>query len=327
MARPRPSDVQPVPLPLAGESEPVRSACVAFQQASRRRVPVLIDAEQGLRAADVALALHTRSGSTGPFTAFDCSTEDPSALERRLFGGGARRTGDDLEAAGADSVLAEAGAGTIFFDRIDELPVSIQRRLARLLRDGEMRIHPSGKAVRAEFRVVAATSRDLEGEAREGRFREDLLRRLAIRIPVPPLRRRSEDIPAVLERLAGETGCPFDFTGQAITVIKSLPWPGNIDELAGMLARLAGTAETIKAETVLASLPTMGHAGRMDLTASLREARRQFERDYIAAVLERHRWSMSDAARTLGIERANLYRKTRQLGITRASREFTTVQR
>src|SRR5262249_43985000 len=110
-------------------------------------------------------------------------------------------------------------------------------------------------------------------------------------------------------------------TQPAVTVLAALPWSRNIDELADVLARVVDASGTvIRQEDVLAHLPMDGAFARLDLTASLRDARRRFERDYIAAVLERHHWRMSDAARTLGIERANLYRKTRQLGITRAPR-------
>ncbi|MEO8076525.1 MAG: helix-turn-helix domain-containing protein, partial [Acidobacteriota bacterium] len=96
------------------------------------------------------------------------------------------------------------------------------------------------------------------------------------------------------------------------------PWAENFDELAGVLeAALAAAGPIVTQEDVLAHVPIEGAFARLDLTASLREAKRRFERDYIAAVLDHHRWRMIDAARTLGIERANLYRKTRQLGIVR----------
>jgi DNA-binding NtrC family response regulator len=150
----------------------------------------------------------------------------------------------------------------------------------------------------------------------------DLLRRFASRVVVPPLRQRPQDIPAILERVAADGGRPeISVTTPALTILSAMPWPGNLEELATVFARiLQATNGVVRQEDVLLHLPIQGTFARPDLTASLRDARRQFERDYIAAVLERHQWRMSDAARTLGIERANLYRKTRQLGIARGSR-------
>jgi two-component system, NtrC family, nitrogen regulation response regulator NtrX len=126
----------------------------------------------------------------------------------------------------------------------------------------------------------------------------------------------------IVEHLAGESGGPRSFTQAAITVLAALPWAGNIDELAALLRKILGSAngQSVTQEDVLAHLPMDGQFSRVDLTASLRDARRRFERDYIAAVLERHQWRMSEAARALGIERANLYRKARQLGIVRIPR-------
>jgi DNA-binding NtrC family response regulator len=186
-----------------------------------------------------------------------------------------------------------------------------------------VRLAPRHAAVALAFRLVASTTRDLELEVREGRFRPDLLRRFAAcRIALPPLRQRGPDLAAIIERLVSDMRvAPRTFTHAAVTVLAALPWTENIDELADVLGKvLAHAGEIVTQEDVLAHVPIDGAFARLDLTASLREARRRFERDYIAAVLERHQWRMSEAARALGIERANLYRKTRQLGIARVSR-------
>jgi two-component system nitrogen regulation response regulator NtrX len=189
-----------------------------------------------------------------------------------------------------------------------------------VLRDGEARL--SGRHARLPLRLVASSTRDLDADVRDGRFRQDLLRRLAAcRIAVPPLRHRASDIAAIVEQLSAVSGAPRSFTQPAITVLSALPWTGNLDELAAVLERaLQSAGPIVTQEDVLAHLPIDGPFLRFDLTASLRDARRRFERDYIAAVLERHQWRMSEAARALGIERANLYRKTRQLGIIRVPR-------
>ena len=306
-------------LPMAGLTE-----------AAERRGPVLISAEPGCRPVEVARALHAATRPARPFVVVECSSPDPGEIERRIFGvSSTTRGAQDLETVGADAAIVEAGDGTLYLETIDELPASTQRRLARVLRDAEIRIAGARTPSRAGFRLMGTTSRDLDADAREGRFRSELLRRFAIRLTLPPLRQRAHEMPVILRRLAQLAGRPdVTITAPAVTVLAAMPWPGNIDELAAVFERiLADTNGTVRQEDVLGHLPIQGSFSRPDLTASLREARRRFERDYIAAVLERHQWRMSDAARTLGIERANLYRKTRQLGITRGRTEATVVNR
>jgi DNA-binding NtrC family response regulator len=308
-------------LPLLGSSDAVRHAARGLDVAARGRAPVLVVAEPGCRPAAIAESLHARTRAGSPLVALDCGGVEAAELDRRLFGARPRRqAAPEVEAVGPGAALAAAGVGTLFLENIDELPASAQRRLARVLRDGEIRVGESQRPVPLALRLVASTTGDLDAEAKEGRFRRDLLRRFsACRIAVPPIRQRPADLPAIVERLASGTGGPpRAFTQAALTVLAALPWAQNFDELDAVLAAvLAAAGPIVTQEDVLAHVPIDGAFARLDLTATLREAKRRFERDYIAAVLERHRWRMIDAARTLGIERANLYRKTRQLGIVR----------
>jgi two-component system, NtrC family, nitrogen regulation response regulator NtrX len=324
IARSRGRSAAPIPLPLLGASDSAASGRHALELAAGHPTPVLVFAEPGCRPRTVAESLHARTRAGSPFVAVDCGIAGPADMDTRLFGTLSRRTlARDLESIGADAAIVTAGAGTLFLQDIDELPASAQRRLARILRDGEVRLASRQSGVTLPFRLVASTTRDLETEVREGRFRPDLLRRFAAcRIVLPPLRQRVGDLAAVIERVVADMGGPpRPFTQPAVTVLAALPWIGNLDELADVLRRiLAHAGPIVTQEDVLAHVPIDGSFARLDLTASLREARRRFERDYIAAVLERHQWRMSDAARALGIERANLYRKARQLGIAKASR-------
>lgn len=310
-----------VPLPLVGASDAVVAARAAFAEASAGRGSVLVAAESGCRPADVAKALHRVASPARPFVALDCAALVASEIDSRLFGMAPRRATQELESVGPDAAVVAADGGTLYLEQIDELPASAQRRLARVLRDGEVAVGGRTTAA-ATFRLIGATSKDLEEEASEGRFRTELLRRFTARIALPSLRQRPQDVPTLLERLSHDSGrAGVTITTAAQTILSAMPWPGNLDELASVFAHiLDATNGTVRQEDVLAHLPIQGTFARPDLTASLREARRQFERDYISAVLERHHWRMSEAARTLGIERANLYRKTRQLGITRAAR-------
>ncbi len=311
-------------LPLLGVADAAASARRALDLAAGSRTPVLVIAEPGCRPKLIAELLHARTRPRSPLVAIDCGTAGPADMDSRLFGTVSKRTpARDLESIGADAAIVTAGAGTVFLEDIDELPASAQRRLARILRDGEVRLTSRQPAVTLPFRLVASTTRDLETEVREGRFRQELLRRFGTcRIVLPPLRQRAGDLAAIIERVVADMGgAPRPFTQPAVTVLAALPWTGNLDELVDVLGKiLAHAGAIVTQEDVLAHVPIDGAFARPDLTASLREARRRFERDYIAAVLERHQWRMSEAARALGIERANLYRKTRQLGIARIPR-------
>ena len=316
-----------VPLPLVGPSESSLAARQSMADAVVGRGPVLLTSEAGCRPGDVARAIHDGSHATRPFVVIDCASAVAADIDTRLFGTAPRKVPQELETVGPDAAVVAAGHGTLYLEHVDELPASAQRRLARVLRDGEVRIGGSQTASPAPFRLIGATSKDLEAEALEGRFRADLLRRFVSRIAIAPLRQRPQDVPVLLARVSEDAGrADLSITAPAVTILSAMPWPGNVDELTSVFLRiLAATAGPVRQEDVLLHLPIQGTFTRPDLTASLREARRQFERDYIAAVLERHHWRMSDAARTLGIERANLYRKTRQLGITRGVRGAAPV--
>jgi DNA-binding NtrC family response regulator len=316
----------PVPTALSGESAPVRRVRAALDLPGGG--PLLIVAEDGLEPLTVARFVHERTRIGQPFLHVDCTDPDADGLHAAVFGERRRRAGHDLEALGPGSVFVAARRGTVFLENVGELPAAIQRGLARVLRDGEARVGARGR-VRLSARVIASAPPSLQADAREGRFRADLLRRFgALPAIVPPLRDRAEDLRAIVHRVAAEIAVGSDrpapaFTQAALTVLAALPWPGNIDELRATLQRvLRATAGTIRQEDLLHLLPIppmAGAAARVNPGVSLREARRRFEREYIAAVLEQHDWRMRDAARTLGIERANLYRKTRQLGIVRAA--------
>lgn len=314
------------PAALAGDSAPVRRARAALELPGAG--PLLILAEDGLEAVAVARYVHERTRAGQPFLHVDCADPDVARLHAAVFGERTRGAGHELESLGPGSVLVAARRGTVFLDNISDLPAAIQRGLARLLRDGEARVGGRDR-VRVTARVVASAPPSLHADARDGRFRADLLRRFgALPAIVPPLRERADDLRVIVHRVASDiaaaAGRPAPaFTQAALTVLAAMPWPGNLDELRTTLQRvLRDAAGTVRQEDLLHLLPLappQGIAARVGPSVTLREARRRFEREYIAAVLEQHDWRMSDAARTLGIERANLYRKTRQLGIVRAA--------
>lgn len=315
-----------LPPELTGASPQVHDCLAQLHQAATDGRGALIVAERGLDPEAVGRTLHLRSGRhEGPFVVLPCAGS-PQDVERALFGA-PRRRGDELEALSTASALARAHMGVLFLDEVTELSTGAQRRLARVLRDGEVLRQGSSYAPRGagpsrgpgrlplEVRLVAATSHGLAGAVDDGRLVDELARRLPLVIDVPALRQRREDINEIAARLLAERAPGRQFTPAALTVLAALPWRRNIAELRALIDRLAtaGSGPTILQEEVLAEVqldrPPLRPA------SNLREARRQFERDHIAAVLRDYGWHMREAARALGIERANLYRKARQLGI------------
>jgi DNA-binding NtrC family response regulator len=308
-----------LPLSLRGGSADALRARAAVEASGSG--PLLIGAEDGLDAERVARHVHERHRAAGPFVVVDCAAS-AADVERALFGARRSARAADVDLLSPRAALIASAGGTVFLSRLAELPALEQRRLARVLRDGEAAV--SGRErVRPIVSVIASTGPDPDRAVAEGQLRADLLRRFGRpHLVLPPLRGRSDfaDVlrGAVAEQCAGDRRTPPAFTQAAVTVLAALPWPGNLDELRRTLNRLLrGAGEgPIRQEEVLAALAGEGVAARLRPHVSLREARRRFEQDYIAAVLEEHQWRMSDAARTLGIERANLYRKARQLGLT-----------
>ena len=314
-----------IPASLAGPSPETARARLTCEAAAAERTPLLIVADDGFDTRDIAQRIHAASRPGAPFVVVESARADPADVEIALFGSRARPGAHAVEVRGAAAAFLRAGRGTVFIQDIGDLPSAVQRRLARVLRDGEAR--PAGRVpVPVQARVIASALPGIHADVSEGRVRGDLYRRLAVQeLAVPPLSDRPADFPVLVPLIVGaisaRLGRPApSFTQSALTVLAALPWRRNMQELEAVLERTVGAAGSeIKQEDVLAQLSFEGALARRAPSASLREARLRFERDYIAAVLEHHQWRMSDAARTLGIERANLYRKTRQLGISRAA--------
>jgi two-component system nitrogen regulation response regulator NtrX len=317
-----------------------RSAAIARTQdlvcrAALAEGGVLLLAPRGADVDSVARGLHEQaSRPSGVFQRVDCAAADPSRLERLLFGAAPAVIPADLEWAARDSRIAAARGGTLFLKDVTDLPAFLQARIARVARDGEVRI--DGEPVATDIRWIASAASasgngapGIDSDVQAGRFRGDLHRRLAAsRIDLPPLGERAEDVPLLSVRLleewcaAGGRG-PRAFTQPALALLSALTWPGNLAELQMVVERAAADAaqDAIQIEDVLAALKldTLERLekapARFVPSGSLRDARLRFERDYIAGGLQHHGWRMGEAARALGIQRPNLYRKARQLGI------------
>jgi len=250
-------------------------------------------------------------------TSMHTRASDPNGLPPPLLG--------ESPAVRQARALLGCRRGTLFLENLGELPAALQRRLARVLRDGEVRVAGHDR-VRLEARVVAAALPSLIADSADGRFRPDLLRRFGTApVAIPSLRERPTDLPAIASRVAADLAAPGrqapHFTPAALTMLAAMPWTRNLVELRDMLAHALQRIDghVVRQEDLLPAVPFDGFVRRIAPAVSLREARRRFEREYIASVLEQHGWRMSEAARALGIERANLYRKTRELGIQRSA--------
>jgi DNA-binding NtrC family response regulator len=298
--------------------------------------------------SDVAFLLKNRpsgSGSDRPFVAFDCSVAHDH--ERLLFGrarevmklvpvasegrraelvGPWAKSEDDLDEIATGCPLHQAGGGTLFLRHIDDLPIRVQVRLARVLRDGEVQLagEDGRRPIPMHVRVIASADPVPNLDA-DDRLAVDLRRRLPERVYLPPLRERRDDVPMLVRELLIELCMSMHLPSkvaskQAIALLAALPWHDNIRELRnvlgalilkcpGRLVRLDDVLTTVR----LDSAPLAVTEGN----GTLKTARERFEREYVAAVLRQHHGRMADAAKTLGIQRTNLYRKMRQLAVER----------
>ena len=319
---------------LYGHSMAMRDVMALIGRAAGMRAGVLIRGEEGTGRQVAARAIHTLQHSAdGAFVSVDCAACDGEELDAELFGPPLRGQNGDatkgLERVSRQARLHRARGGTLYLQNIAEAPTRVQGRLARLLRDREAIIAETGETAGFDVRPMAGVDHAFDTAVQEGRVREDLCRRLSVlRIDMPPLRNRREDIPALAnyflrEICAGLRLPPKTLSRSALSLLSALPWRGNAAELRRLLdAVVTGMqgGRGIALEDVLAHVRLDGAAGLSSGGGTLKQARSRFEKEYIATVLEQHRGRISEAARTLGIQRTNLYRKMRSLKVNRSSK-------
>lgn len=304
-------------------SPAMRRVADAVAQVAASRAGVAVCGERGSGRERVARAIHAADGSAGAFVAIDGARQEPDAVELAIFGVAGDKT-SPIDRVTEDAALIRARGGTLFIANVVELPARLQARLARLVRDREAHAAP-GRVIDIDVRLVVSLTGAPEAAVADGRLRAELADRLATRIDVPALRERREDIPALAVWLAREAcarrgEATKTFSRAALTLLGALTWPGNAAELADVVDRSVRTAASgvVQLEDVLAHAPLDAAAPRIDVHGTLREARMCFERECIAAALVRHRGRVGEAAKALGIQRTNLYRKVRQLKVDKA---------
>jgi two-component system NtrC family response regulator len=275
---------------------------------------VLIQGESGVGKELVARSIHQQSPRRDrPYVVVDCGMLNENLLQNELFG---HQKGAFTGATALKHGLFEvADTGTLFLDEIGEVSPVLQAKLLRVLETGSFRRLGSTADQRVDVRLVAATNRDLLQMSREGTFREDLFYRLNVfPVLVPPLRERRDDIPLLARhflRRASQQGSGKSLSPEALELLKSYAWPGNIRELQNMIETAAIIAES--AEIQARDLPAVvrGQDSRSGLDLSEDLSLEELERRYISILLERFGGHRAKVAKVLKISERNLYRKLR----------------
>jgi two-component system nitrogen regulation response regulator NtrX len=328
---------------LFDKSSSMREVTAFVDRAGTVRAGVMIVGEGGSGRSALARTIHARQpAAPEAFFALNCGGLIASELERELFGANGHRDGTapqagdlrDLERISQGSLLSRANGGTLYLQNVIDAPARVQAKLARILRDGEV-VVDAGRRTGIDIRPIVAVAPDIEDAVREGRLREDLFRRVsALRVQMPALRDRREDIPALAEYFVDDICRGLQIpgkrvSGSALLLLCALPWRGNATELRSVLESVLVTLNgqrEIRIEDILARLKLDGGAAVLTGGGTLRQARARFERDYISAVLEQHHGRVPDAARTLGIQRTNLYRKMRSLQVGRIKNDTNPIE-
>ena len=313
-----PSSAGPAPGDLLGDSAGVRALRDSIARAARAPFPVLIEGESGSGKELVARAIH-RMGSRRDrrFCAVNCAALSDDLLEAELFGHARGAfTGAVGERAG---LFEEADGGTLLLDEVGELSPRAQAKLLRVLQDGEVRRVGENVARRVDVRIVAATNRRLEAEAAAGRFRADLRFRLdVVRLEVPPLRDRPDDVPLLASRFWSEAiarvGSQATLSPDTLAALARYDWPGNVRELQNVLAWMAVHSPR-RGRVGPAALPAHVAGATLPAASSFEAAREEFERRFVRAALASAHGRRGRAAEALGVSRQGLAKMLRRLHI------------
>ncbi|HEX4134976.1 MAG TPA: sigma-54 dependent transcriptional regulator [Bryobacteraceae bacterium] len=321
-----------LPTGFVGRSPRIVQLRSQIERLARRRSPVLIQGESGTGKEVIARTLYNEA-PRGQFVPIDCASLVGSMMESELFG---HVRGAFTGAVDAKRGLIElANGGTAFFDEIGELPLELQVKLLRVLQEKELRPLGSLQRIKIDMRVIAATNRDLQREVAAGRFRDDLYHRLnVVRLTLPPLRERREDIPLLIERFLSLANGRFIVAHEAVEAMMEYDWPGNVRELMNCLERMmsfnsgpvllfddlstgVGNFARAKNRVGLVAAAAGGYAPALVAATAVSHARgivplHELERQAIREALQYTRGDRATAAQLLGIGRTTLYRKLKE---------------
>jgi two-component system nitrogen regulation response regulator NtrX len=307
---------------IIGQSVAVKALRQQLKLMAGTNGRVLIYGESGVGKELVARAIHRSSQrAEGPFVEVNCAAIPEDQIESELFGH--RRTGLDGTLDHKIGKLQKAHGGTFFLDEVGDMSLKTQAKLLRAL--DEHRFEPIGAphSIQVDARVIAATNKNLEREIERGNFREDLFYRLnVIPFTVPPLRDRAEDVPHLASHFLNEYAIsygrkPKELSDEAIDALRGYTWPGNVRELRNLMERLIILHPQRRIEVRHLSLDSgrKQAAPKSDGFTTLHEVKEAAERDYILKKLDETNGNVTRASELLGLERSNLYRKMKALGI------------
>src|SRR6478735_11865635 len=317
------------PTGMIGKSPSINQLRQSVEKIAPTNSRIMIVGPSGAGKELTARHLHGLSGrAEGPFVVINAAAITPDAMEVELFGV-EQTNGTQQRKVGA---LEEAHGGTLFIDEIADMPRETQNKILRVLVDQTFQRVGGSTKVAVDVRIVSSTSRNIEAEIAGGRFREDLYHRLSVvPVRVPPLSERREDIPSLvaffMEQISQTTGLPQRQIGtDAMAVLQSHDWPGNVRQLRNNVERLmilaggepnAVISASMLPQDVGSMVPAMpnGNGGEQLMGLALREAREVFEREYLVAQISRFGGNISRTAEFVGMERSALHRKLKALGI------------
>jgi transcriptional regulator with GAF, ATPase, and Fis domain len=312
--------------PLVGGDIRMREIFTLIEDIAPSDVTVVIEGETGTGKELVAKAIHERSArAKGPLVVFDCTNQPKDLIESSLFGHvkGAF-TGATAPRSGA---FERASGGTIFLDELGEFSLDLQPKLLRVLESREIQKVGGDDYDAVDVRVIAATNRNLRSELRAGRFREDLYYRLAVvRIQLPPLRDRRDDIPRLVDHFLDASRAQCTIDPRCIDELVRYDWPGNVRELKNVVDRAAALSrgrENVDLSRYIQTdethEPAPASVSPADTNLSFKEAKGKiistFESQYIEALLREHNNNISVAAREAGIDRKHFKDLMRKHGI------------
>ena len=319
----------PLPTSLVGHSSAVNQLRQTIDKVAPTNSRILIVGPSGAGKELAARSIHAQSSrANGPFVVINAAAITPERMEPELFGVEASN-GSHERKPGA---LEEADSGTLFIDEIADMPRETQNKILRVLVEQTFQRVGGSNKVQVDVRIISSTGRNIEAEIAAGKFREDLYHRLSVvPIRVPPQAERREDIPSLIEyfmeQISQATGLPRRLIGDdAMAVLQSHDWPGNVRQLRNNVERLmilaGGDPDAVITASMLpqdvgSMVPSMpnGNGGEHLMGLPLREAREVFEREYLVAQISRFGGNISRTAEFVGMERSALHRKLKALGI------------
>jgi two-component system nitrogen regulation response regulator NtrX len=321
--------LMPVPATLVGKSVAIAQLRQTVERVAPTNSRILIVGPSGSGKELSARTIHQLSGrANGPFIVINAAAITPDRMEVEMFGV-EHSNGSEGRKPGA---LEEAHGGTLFIDDVADLPRDTQNKILRVLVDQTFQRVGGSAKVAVDVRIVSSTAHNLETLIAERKFREDLYHRISVvPIRVPPLAERREDIPGLIDyfmdQISQATGLPKRRIGDdAMAVLQSHDWPGNVRQLRNNIERLmilaGGDPDAVLDASMLppdvgSMVPNMpsGNGGEHLMGLALREAREVFEREYLVAQISRFGGNISRTAEFVGMERSALHRKLKALGI------------